>query len=490
MKILEIWDAIDDRRDKAINKREWRRSFEAVRLAMQYINLNLITVKQDFDNLHVPVTKDGARKFMQRKVRVSRNGQISAPTNIESLLNGNSSLLTQEEHQKMNMKRHESRIVNAVKGSCDDNVSEKTSIDKLDALLSTSEHLERAHLLECRSADIAYSLHGSDIWFPDQVKCARVAPHGECIFRGSKGPLRVKDMLKILSDGMSLTCIGLSRDAKPEVVWFLHGQVSIQILENFDVMQCFHPLLKYKIKSSNNFTLAMTDSQIKFNVGISLLDRQRLLTRKIQTVQQHARYSLSFLNDDASQIPSIFHQVELKSFQMVQAACRLYNVTVERLVKDSYTVIDFRVCGARVQDKCGDLTIGMRKPGRYPYDPDGIDMFQISSITTRSVYALPMRINNGKEICSFFSEKQLMKNTISLSKKWRSKHDQYRYNLSSPQDVAKYLEMCRRISKTPKMTDTGFYARMLKNNVDSFGSLRQIREKTKLTQSRPSFEQS
>ena len=56
----------------------------------------------------------------------------------------------------------------------------------------------------------------------------------------------------------------------------------------------------------------------------------------------------------------------------------------------------------------------MRKHGRIPYNPDIFDIFQLTNITTCTVYAIPIRTIENNIIISTFSSEILMKGTIKI----------------------------------------------------------------------------
>jgi len=112
----------------------------------------------------------------------------------------------------------------------------------------------------------------------------------------------------------------MRNDAKPDVVWCLYGERHLNILRRFPLGQAFHYRLHLKIVIKNAFTLAMNHRDIRYDVGASATEGDRLVGRKIEIVER-GTHTLTFLNEDDSQIPSVYHQVEHKAFFMTLAAC-------------------------------------------------------------------------------------------------------------------------------------------------------------------------
>lgn len=108
--------------------------------------------------------------------------------------------------------------------------------------------------------------------------------------------LTVNDMLRYLRAGPSLSCFGKTAEKNVDVVSFFHGEADIKWLTAFNNTQSFKPRLHAKIKSSHKFTKAYSAKEIRFDVGSSESECQRLLQRIILAVQTGTKQSLDYLN--------------------------------------------------------------------------------------------------------------------------------------------------------------------------------------------------
>ena len=100
LKIEDIWSAIDNNRPKDMFKQDWKRTYKAVSLALEYINLKIEMTEEEFDNLEIPIREKGHLRYGERKIIVSKNNIICKPSRIDSILNGNSKLLSDDEIKK------------------------------------------------------------------------------------------------------------------------------------------------------------------------------------------------------------------------------------------------------------------------------------------------------------------------------------------------------------------------------------------------------
>lgn len=106
-KISEIWDSIKDQKPKDMHVYTWKQSYDGVKLALLQIGLVLEMTREEFGLLPVPQSRDGYRCYNNRKVVVSRQGNVSGPTRLHDLLTGQSALLTHEEKQALNSQNSE-----------------------------------------------------------------------------------------------------------------------------------------------------------------------------------------------------------------------------------------------------------------------------------------------------------------------------------------------------------------------------------------------
>jgi hypothetical protein len=369
----------------------------------------MVTTKEEFDAMEIPKDRNGIKNYIWRKIIVSKNDIISKPTSIQNLLSGNSSLKTDEEMQKVYTKIGVTLSNSQPKGIATNNNSESKAIDDLDKLISISDYVHRFHLYENRLYDMVYTTNDNDIYsnnfVADQIKSSRVKENGKLGFGEN---LTISKMLSILQTG-SLTCIGKKRDNEVDVVWFFYGIDSINILKKFKITQIFCPTLHLKLKSNNEFTNDINDPMFRFDVAKSYEECHRLLVKKLEFIKIGIKQSLMFWNEDDSQIPSELHRIEQKSFAMTRTACKSIGIKVEKLHENSYGSVDFVVNGVvRVQDKVAKKYFNMRREGGLPYNPDDIDIFQVSDLVNNVVYAIPMRIIKDDSVISFFSIEQLI----------------------------------------------------------------------------------
>jgi len=315
------------------------------------------------------------------------------------------------------------------------------------------------------------------LFVADQIKCSKIGENGCLSFHDTNGFLTVKTMISILENG-SLTCIGKNHENKVDVVWFLYGTDAINILKNFNVTQTFQPRLHLIRKTNNEFTIAMNNKLFRFNVGQSETECNRLLIKRLEFIKKGNKYSLEFLNEDDSQIPGKNHRTEQLSFNMTRYACNKINIKVERRHEDSYGPVDFIVNGnVRVQDKTATKNFKMRNEGKLPYNPDDIDIFQVSDLINNVVYAIPMRVMIDEICTSFFTTEQLMKNTVGFGSKWKENHNQFKHDLKTTEGIISYVKSCEEASKIPQLTDRSFYKNIIDDNKDKFCSLKQLSDK-------------
>jgi hypothetical protein len=466
-KVSDVWNGVDHKRPKELGIIEWKQSYQGVYTALSSIDLILVTTPDEFKSLEIPVRNNGRKSLNNRKVIVSRNGILSKPTRIQGLLTGNSSLLTRDEVSKINEKKSRDQKNNNPKGTNINSDSESKAVDDLDKLIALDNELERRHLYEHRVADIAYRIPDSDFWFADQVKSARSTKRGSCAFQCRKN-MTVKDMLSILKNDMSLTCIGKNQEDIVEVIWYFHGQDSINMLANFMLKQIFQPYLYLKIKSNSAFTAAYNDRNFRYEVGNSESERKRLLNIKVDIVRKYAKTTLEYLNDDDSQILLKHHRTEHTSFIVTRKACHSIGIIAERLHKDAKSSVDFRVDGVRVQDKAVGNQFRIRSLRGYPYDPDKIDIFQVTDVDKKVVFAIPMRVVIDSIVESQFDESILMKSTIKFDDTWKTTYGKYKYDLNLHSDIKNYVAACKRAASVAKLTDYKFYTNIIERNKTRF----------------------
>ena len=181
------------------------------------------------------------------------------------------------------------------------------------------------------------------------------------------------------------------------------------------------------------------------------------------------KHSLEFLNGDDSQILSERHRVEHRSFLMTRDACMSVGAKVERLHTDAHGQVDFRIDGiCRTQDKVCSNTFQMRQEGQHPYDPNSVDVLQLSDLDHQVVYAFPMRKLTGNEVTSSFSIAELMHTSVTMTGAWKQRNAGFMHDLKTREGVLKFMTVCRNASKLPVLSDGNFYSELLTTNTSRF----------------------
>jgi hypothetical protein len=310
-----------------------------------------------------------------------------------------------------------------------------------------------------------------ELYSADQVKSAYIESANQINYH-----INVAEMLKILENNMSLTCIVIKND-KVEVVWFFYGITAITILKTFDKKQLFNPTIHSKIARANSFTIRTNQPIFRYDVAKSESEVKRLLEQKLDYVRSSKKYTIQYLNEDDSQILGKTHRVEQKSFEMTRSACATINVSVKKIYEDNYTVVDFRINDTiKIQDKkMYKKSFHIRSTGLYPYDPNTFDILQITNLTTHEIYAIPMRFIENDIVKSTFIEEMLMKTQIWLTPILCEKYSKYKYDLKIEKDIRAYVATCEAAAAIPELTDRNFYKNMIESNADQFGSKKQLK---------------
>ena len=481
-KMSEVWNSVDGQRGAKIGNNEWRRSHQGIQAALKSIGIVLVTSKKELDAMDVPTDTNGNKKYTERHVDVSRNGEIWYGKSIQNLLTGQSSLRTKEERKAIWTAVGEARSIAQPKGIPSANNVESNAVDDLDRLIGVSDHMSRKHLVEFRAYDIAYAPIGAvkddDVFVADQVKTSTVGKKGLLQFHANERIIRVSDMISILKNG-SLTCIGRTREGVVDVVWFFTS-AAIDTLQEFEMDPSFTPVLHLKQKNKKPFTIAMQSDLFRFDVGKSKKECDRLLQAKIDFLAAGKKNSLKFWNEDMSQIPSVTHQVEQQSMTLMQDACVANGANFEKPHSIMYGPIDFLINGVRVQDKAmaKKKIFHVRAIGRLPYNPDELDVFQVTDLERGLSYVMSMRVVNPDDtVTSFYPAETLMKENIGYGPKWQEIHKQFKHDLNTPEGTKSYVEACIAAGKIAPLTDRTFYKKMCDDNRDMFGSKRQLAER-------------
>ena len=480
----EVWQAVDDQRIALdMPKNQWKRSYEGICAALRHVGLDMVTTKEELAAIPVPKGHTGDNNML-RKIVVSRDGRVSVPTALEALLSGKCSLLTDAERKDIANNASQALVALRPKGVAICNDSESKAVDDLDELLQTCDHMQREHLDECRLADIAYCAldeKESAVYVSDQVKAALTDEQGRLHFHDKGGSLMVSGMIRILEARMSLTCIGKTVDDSVDVVWFFEGLDDISSLKAFKSTQGFSPQLHLKNKSFNLFTTFINQPEYRFDVGASETERARLVQRKLLFARTGTKHTLLFLNEDDSQIPCKEHRVELLSMQVTRTACASVGAVVERCHANSYGKVDFNVnpatFNAKIQDKSGKKDFRMRRHGKHPYNPDHMDVLQVTDIDKKIVYAMAMRVlQTDGTVSSYFSEAELFAEVVSFGVGWREAHSHFRYDMQTEAGAKSYVAACEAASRVPQLTDRAFYDNMIRDNADKFKTKRELKK--------------
>ena len=257
-KMADVWRAVTEQRPTDVPEIDWKRSFDGVKAALKHVGFELVTTRDSFQNISIPLIKENCKNYSARKVIVTRAGRTSEPTMIHHLLTGYCSVLTDDERLATHQRVAAANAEQQPKGVATAHKAECRAVDELDALLGISASLHRQHLWEFRLADIAYCLKrcpdfgtnlAQAIWHGEQIKHAVAGQRGACVFSCAGTNMTVACMMSYLNAGLSLTCIGKSADDKVDVVWFFHGEEDIKMLRHFDLEQTFAPVLHLKIES-------------------------------------------------------------------------------------------------------------------------------------------------------------------------------------------------------------------------------------------------
>lgn len=464
-KIRDIWKQIADQKPYDLSITEWKRSYQGVCAALLHVGLTMVTTCTEFDLIPIP-----NNQYTRRKIVVSCQGKISHSIKIESLLSGTSRFLSRKELQISYKKTSVDRAVIVPKGLPTTSNFETDTIISLHNLINLDDLLKSQILLEHRLADVAYQVMNSENWFADQVKCAHISKSGCCPYSSKGVIMTMGHILEILNKGMSLTCIAVDSEENIKVVWLFHGKDVIDILCKFPFTQRFTPRAYLKRRSNSKFTQTYNLPQFRFNLEEES-EKLRLLNRKIKITNNFASYTLDYLNENESQIPLLNHRIEQKSFEMTRNACVKIGIQITRDYHDSCTTVDFRVGGARIQDKVANTHFAMRGRGKYPYDPDKIDILQITDVNNSIVYAIPMRQSVSDEIHSFFSEDDLMRGTFRFHEAWKAEYIKYKFDFSKFDQIQKYYDHCQLSSQIKYLTDKTFYSNLISINAEKFGTV-------------------
>lgn len=472
-KVSDVWAAVNSDKPANMNCFEWKQSYIGVSAALAHVGLVITTSQDEFDKLPIPEYK-GDRRFAQRKIVVSRNGVKSPKTTIRDLLNGHASLPTPEELAASHAERGVILVNTRQKGTACSHAVEVKASEDLSHMLNLGELLRKVTLFEGRLADIAYCQTEDDIasnvFVADQEKSACESEQGQLTFNANHTNITFQGMIDILQTGYSLTMIGRRRsDGLPDVVWLFFGESAITDLSSLSPTVPFAPRLHLKIKSSLPATLLCNKPEYRFDIGKSETEIKRLQDRRIQIVREGTKHTLQFLNEDISQITSPNQKIEHKSFLLTRAACIQFECLIEHFAEDSYSLTDFRMDKTcRIQDKVGDEQITIRQPGGHPLNPDKIDIFQITNLNRRTVYAIPVRKFHESNVICQFDDIALMKTHWWFSVEWKNKYADFLFDMNDGESIQHYIRNCKAAAAVPPLTNTSFYNDLLEANKDSF----------------------
>ena len=472
-KVSDVWAAVASQKPGSVTSVDWKQSYDGTKAALSHVGFELVTTRDEFEAIPIPVRKTGLKNYGQRNVEVRRDDHVSSPTQITNLLTGNSGVQTPEERVKALKLSSTKQSAKSPQGTPVNNDLENQAHLALLNLLHLEHHLHCVPLWEHRLADVAFAVNGesSQGYVADQIKTSQVGCTGEVCFHETSGHITIKTMVAILHAGMSLTLIGKDTKQQPDVVWLFHGQDAVDMLKSFPDTQPFRQRLHLKIPSHNPFTIKVNDARYRFDIGKSAGQIARLRDRKIEIAHVGMKKPLTFWNEDESQIPSFSHRIEHESFKITREACGAVGSIIDHNCEDNYTPVDFRLNDrSRIQDKVGDKRFHLRHPGGYPYNPDSFDILQISNIKTKEVYAIPLRYIKDGIVCSTLSSSDLMKTYVAMSVEWKTKVASYKFDLNKATDVQRYVNVCDSAYLVPALTNKAFFPKMLEDNVLLFGA--------------------
>lgn len=465
----ELWQKVDHLRPESTPLSDWKKSYDGTSAALATLHLIMITTKNEFDAMSYPIDKKGKVRPEMRTVVVSRENVVSKPIAIQSLLSQKSRLLTKEEHAIVNAQRRDIMKAARPKGSPITNRGEAQAIDDMHTMIDITAVAHCEHLHECRAADVAYCHSyvdkGGRVFVGDQVKSVQV-----CTSTGTLSfNVTVAKMISILQQEISLTFIAKNADGKVAVVWVFDA-ADIENLSSFEPSLYFSPKLYLQRKSTHVFTTYINDRDHRYDIIKFATERIRLRDKKIAILNSGTKNTLRYWNEDTSQIWSSTNRTELASFLAISEACKNVGMTVTRNAKDAYGPVDFHIGMCRIQDKA--ITghsederhrdqFAIRSRGKHPYNPDDIDILQVSILNMGIVYAVPMRKVIGGMVFSFYDEEELLQNTVRLTKAWRERHARFAYNLALTEDVRRYVRACDQAAHIPELHDRTFYKIML-----------------------------
>ena len=297
------WNRVAHLKPEDMTDKQWRKSYDGVKAALETLDIEIRMTEADFDLLEGPPSR--------RKVVMARAGsQRQHTAMIGHVLTRNTCHVTDEERAAIYLRNGARHQVSMPKGKIVTHDTERDATNALNHLLSLSDILVWEHLWENRLADVAYKHPGApgDAYVPDQVKSARVQRSNALTFHTS-----IKEMVDILEAGMSLTLIGMNVDSVPKKAWFLTPTAStiadLKLLPN--QLTQFQPRLALTRMSSNPITKTM--SAFAYHLT-KPQDVVRLRQAKVAFVDDAPmKRSLSFWNEDPSQIPCANHQREMES---------------------------------------------------------------------------------------------------------------------------------------------------------------------------------
>ena len=444
MSVKQAWEDVRYLCPDGQSFTKWKRTHPAIAAVASLMGYTLLTTEAELDAME---GRDA--KSRNRKVALQKSG-ITLTTTIHKLLMGGLRVVTEADHAAVRAQISEQLKAQRPEGSLVSHRAETVASEALDSILGLLDY--RVALLEFRLADVAYGSPEYN-YVADQVKTAKERD-GAVTFK-HHGDLTVFDMRNILETGMSLTCIGV-KDGQPSVVWFLWGCRALEALQHLKETQAFHIALRYQ----RNWHTPFIDTIQAFRYDLAEPeDVARLRADKLAFMQDGPKHSLAYLNEDISMIPSHNNWVEFLSFAATRSAVQEVGGTVEKLAEDNMSKTDFRVSQfVRVQDKTATpvpnnrfiFTMRPATGSPIPYHPNDFDILQISLVSKRLVYAIPMRVQDDRgQVSSFYTTEELGKGTVAISEKWKRVHAGFFYDFSKPERVQAYVQACEAAARVP-----------------------------------------
>jgi hypothetical protein len=440
-------------RGENISMEDWKSTYEGNFFGTHVRGVKLLTTPKEFADAPVPEDRNGHRDLGKMMVKVSR-GDVVETKRLCHIMSGATKLLSATE--KADVKAAMIKILkeNNPKGSINTNTKELVAIKALNTRLELTDFLEYKDGIESRKKDgfsrvIDNTEETEKKYVAEQVKASGVR-NGSGNFNSTVGKF-----LPILLDGGSVVCIVMDKTwSVPLVVWYLHGEEAIEMLEKFDKSQRIQPVISPKKSSEHAFYIEFQSKKFRYNIS-DPAECKRLRDAKIEFAKNvnSRRETYEFWNCDKSQMSPCNYKEQL-IINAMNEKLQVFNVFAKKHVEDNYSKVDVRVIlpngtYSRVQSKMVTIREGNRtdffhmckkggKPINLRVQIDGLDIY---NATSNGVFSLPARVINPKtgKIEPYLSKEEMSKTTVTMTDPWRDLHMKYFCDLNDEAGVKKYI---------------------------------------------------